>query len=66
MERSCISPVAHSSGLVPFTSEIVGSNLDFDSLFHVRSQRSWVFSGYSGFLLLEIVEAEVEELFAFG
>ena len=52
------SLVAQSSGQAPFTSEFVGSNLGSDSLHSCEKswstlcQKSWVFSRYSGFLLI--------------
>jgi hypothetical protein len=45
--------VAQSSEQAPFTSEIVGSILSTDSCEKSQStlcRKSWVFSGYSGFL----------------
>ena len=61
--------VAQSSGQAPFTSESVVSNLASDLLqyIHVKrvsqrsSQKSRVFSGYSGFLPLEILTGLLED-----
>ena len=59
--------MAQSSGQAPFTSEIVGSNLGSDSLHSsgksssTLCQKSWVFSGYSGFLPLEMLTGLVED-----